>query len=525
MSAPPGRPLLAPLREWQGELRTIRPTAKSRHVRAIAALTLLAALLRFPTLDLQSFWSDEAITVLLVRMDLGGMLEMIARSESTPPLYYVLAWPWTRVFGSGEIGLRSLSALAGTVAVPLAAASAWTLISRRAAVVTAALVAVNPLLVWYSQEARAYSLFVSMVALSFLLFARALQGPTPWRLAAWAAASVLAFATHYFAAFAVAPAAVVLLVARRRRRTIVAVAAVLFGGLALAPLALAQRGTGNAEWIARSPLDSRLVEIPKQLLVGRAAPLDRPLAVLATALVLAGVALILLRAAPSARRGAGLAAVVGLSALAVPVAMALVGLDYLIAQNVLTAVVPLSVAVSAGFAVPTPRRLAAATLAALCVLSLILVAAVALDPAYQRTNWRETAGAVSRPRGERLIVVDNDFGGSFARIPFQLYLPEARAVDEGLASDSQRFPEELRRRPSDHATPQEVRTQELAFVNAPRPLPCARRRFLEAFTLMENHGDGYSLQRYRSPTPVDVAPRTIADCLRGHDLAILRQAG
>ena len=49
----------------------------------------------------------------LVRLGLGPMLRTIPRTESTPPLYYVLAWVWTHVFGSGEFGLRSLSALAG----------------------------------------------------------------------------------------------------------------------------------------------------------------------------------------------------------------------------------------------------------------------------------------------------------------------------------------------------------------------------------------------------------------------------
>ena len=45
------------------------------------------------------------------------MLRAIPDSESTPPLYYVLAWLWTHVFGTGEVGLRSLSALLGTATI------------------------------------------------------------------------------------------------------------------------------------------------------------------------------------------------------------------------------------------------------------------------------------------------------------------------------------------------------------------------------------------------------------------------
>ena len=59
------------------------------------------------------------------------MLHAIPESEATPYFYYVLAWPWARVFGFGEIGLRSLSALAGTAIVPVAYGAGTALVSRR----------------------------------------------------------------------------------------------------------------------------------------------------------------------------------------------------------------------------------------------------------------------------------------------------------------------------------------------------------------------------------------------------------
>ena len=42
------------------------------------------------------------------------MLGTVLGQETTPPLYFMLAWGWAKVFGFGEEGLRSLSALAGT---------------------------------------------------------------------------------------------------------------------------------------------------------------------------------------------------------------------------------------------------------------------------------------------------------------------------------------------------------------------------------------------------------------------------
>ena len=83
-------------------------------------MIVLAAVLRFATLDVQSFYSDETVTAVLMRMDFSSMLDKLSASESAPPLYYVLAWAWGNVFGTGEVGLRSLSALIGTAMVPVA---------------------------------------------------------------------------------------------------------------------------------------------------------------------------------------------------------------------------------------------------------------------------------------------------------------------------------------------------------------------------------------------------------------------
>ena len=72
--------------------------------------------------------------------------------------------------------------------------------SRRAGLIAAGLTATNPLLVWYSGEARNYSLLVLCSALVFLCFARAMEEVRGQRwLWAWALASALALTTHYYA--------------------------------------------------------------------------------------------------------------------------------------------------------------------------------------------------------------------------------------------------------------------------------------------------------------------------------------
>ena len=58
----------------------------------LATVTAAAALLRFWGLGRQGFWYDEATTAWLLRGTPGQLLTQLPHTESTPPLYYLLAW-------------------------------------------------------------------------------------------------------------------------------------------------------------------------------------------------------------------------------------------------------------------------------------------------------------------------------------------------------------------------------------------------------------------------------------------------
>ena len=68
----------------------------------LAAVTLGGAVLRFATLDAQSFWLDELVTVSLLDRGLGDALAEVPRSEATPYAYYVVAWLWGQASGSAR---------------------------------------------------------------------------------------------------------------------------------------------------------------------------------------------------------------------------------------------------------------------------------------------------------------------------------------------------------------------------------------------------------------------------------------
>jgi mannosyltransferase len=379
----------------------------------VVALTLLAAALRFSTLGLQSYRHDEAVTAGRVLVSgLAGTMHLVWTSESTPPLYYLLAWGWSHVFGVHEVGLRSLSALFGTATVPVAYLAGRELIGRRTGLAVAAIVAVDPLLVWYSQDARAYSLLVLFSTAALLFFLRARDGSRR-DLAWWAAFSGLALATHYFAIFPIAiEAAWLLASARPVRRVAWALAALLAAGLALSPIALHQAQGSNNDWIATFHIGRRLHDAGLAFFAGETGLLKH--AAVPMALFAGAVALHLLRGGARERRGAGVALAVGGGAIALALLFAAFGQDYVLGRNLLPALIPLAMVGAAGIAAPRSGRLGLALGVALVLYWLAFCVYADLRPPLQREDWRSIAAKVGPPLGPRALVVWEEGGEPLA---------------------------------------------------------------------------------------------------------------
>jgi 4-amino-4-deoxy-L-arabinose transferase-like glycosyltransferase len=332
-----------------------------------------------------------------------------------------VAWLWARVFGYGEVGLRSLSAVCGVLLVPVVYAAGARLISRRAGLVACALAACSPVLIWYSQEARSYQMLALLSSVSLLAFAYAHREPTPRVLAAWVVASALALATHYYAVLAVVPEALWLLWVHRRRRSMqVAVAVVGACGLGLIPLAISQQSSGRANWIAGTPFGLRLRQVVPQFAAGFDGPAHSVLEPVAIAIVVLAVVLLATRSEPVPRRGALLAGGIALVGLLISLVLVAVGFDDLLTRNLLAIWAPAALLVAGGLAVPRPRGVGVIAASALCVMGVTTAVGVAMDRNYQRPDWRVVAGALGHaPLGGRAILVQHypDL------LPLSLYVP------------------------------------------------------------------------------------------------------
>ena len=412
----------------------------------MTAIIVLAAALRFWRLGHQGFWFDEANTALLVGFSPGRMLSLIPQTESTPPLYYGIAWIWARIFGHDEVGLRSLSATAGVLTVPVAWAAARELFaSDRAGLIAAALTACNPLLIWYSQEARSYSVLVLLTATALLGFIRARTDPSPRALALWAGGSCLALLTHYYAIVAVAPQVAWLAWTHRRSRPVLIASAVIgVCGLALIPLALSQNATGHDSWIAQTPLHLRMAQVLPQFLIGTGAPARTALKFAAFALAAAALALALGRSELAIRSPAALAGGLAIAGFVLSLVLAVVFSDSLLTRNLLGLWLPAALCLTgglagAGGAAGAPRRrLGEAITAALCAIGLAATIGVATEYDLQRPDWRPVAralAAVPRPDGSRVILIQH----FKTLLPLSLYLRDLRAFHGPVAHDVSEF--------------------------------------------------------------------------------------
>jgi 4-amino-4-deoxy-L-arabinose transferase-like glycosyltransferase len=150
------------------------PDGSARRSRSLFLFTGLllvlgAAALRFYHIGTQSLWVDEGFTLQYAdTKSLAATMGLILGangSERFSPLYLAFLHGVIRVWGTSEFALRAFSAICGVAAVVAVIGAATAFFDRRTALLAGALMAASSFAVWYSQEARSYSLMILLVSL------------------------------------------------------------------------------------------------------------------------------------------------------------------------------------------------------------------------------------------------------------------------------------------------------------------------------------------------------------------------
>ncbi|MFN2138507.1 MAG: glycosyltransferase family 39 protein [Candidatus Promineifilaceae bacterium] len=195
-------------------LNPVTGTKQARYgtlLALVSIIILLAFWLRLLNLDAFSFWTDEGLTPLRSSYDISEILsnritiqEGITR-DTHPPFYYLIIHFTQQAFGQSDFAYRYPSLLAGVLLVPLLFQFGRRLQTIGAGLFAALFAAVNPLQVYYGNEARMYTIFVFLAAAASYVLWRALSGADIRRsLLLYVVLAGLAFYTHYTAVFLIA---------------------------------------------------------------------------------------------------------------------------------------------------------------------------------------------------------------------------------------------------------------------------------------------------------------------------------
>jgi mannosyltransferase len=394
----------------------------------MAALAVVAALLRWLDLCEQGLWLDEAFSVWMARQPVADLLRWIVAIDQHPPLYYLLLNGWLRVAGDGEAAVRSLSALFGTATIPAIYLLTRRLLGVAPAAAAALLLALSPFHVRFAQEARMYTLLTVNATLALGALAHLLTGDRRRRWWAlfilFSAATLLSHNTAvlYLLVVNIAMGAAVLLAPQTRglalprlRDWLWAQAAILLLWAPWVPAFVRQARAVDAEFWIQPPTAEAIGDTLKTF-VSFHAPAGAVwiwgAAVLALALGVVALA----------RRPALLALLALL--MATPfVAELFVSLRRPIFydRTLIWTTVPLFVLAAAGLgrarAIAIPATVAVGVLLVGNVLSL-----QAYYEHFTKEQWREAAAFVADRAGENDLLL---FNATWAQIPFAYYFDRA----------------------------------------------------------------------------------------------------
>lgn len=179
--------------------RYISTIRSGRELQLLLSITFIGAFLRIYQLGAESVWLDEASTYFLSSDTLSGIYEA-TKNDVHPPLYYFVVH-FFLFDGRSEILLRFPSMVFGMLAIPVIYMLGSRLFSEKEGLISSFLLSISLAHIYYSQEARMYSMMVFLTLGSIFFFYAAIEDKrnTFWGL--FVVFTVLNIYTHYFGFF------------------------------------------------------------------------------------------------------------------------------------------------------------------------------------------------------------------------------------------------------------------------------------------------------------------------------------
>lgn len=196
-------------------MKSINLLIRQRIFWAAQVAILVAVVLPFIG---RPFWDDELFSV-RTASSLAVLQETCRLYENNMVAYYVTLAGWTRIFGDGEIAVRSLSLLFAACAVVGYGSLARRFLSPVFAGISGSMLTLNPLFLYYAIEARGYSMLLLTAIVSTHLFLSLIDRPSRGRILLYVLVSALSVYVHYFGLLLLPVHAVVAILTKQRGTT------------------------------------------------------------------------------------------------------------------------------------------------------------------------------------------------------------------------------------------------------------------------------------------------------------------
>lgn len=167
-------------------------------------ITLLGAYLRIHGLGSESIWLDEASTFRMSSVDSIATVWANAIQDRHPPLHFLVIH-FVTMFSNSEFWLRFPSAVFGILTIPAIYLTADCLFGKKEGLISAFILSISVVHIFYSQEARMYSqmVFFSLISVYFLY--RSYSENKNWLWMGFSISAALAFYSFYYTVFVLVP--------------------------------------------------------------------------------------------------------------------------------------------------------------------------------------------------------------------------------------------------------------------------------------------------------------------------------
>jgi mannosyltransferase len=169
----------------------------SRYAQLLLGLSVIGLLLRVWNLGYNSLWLDEATTYNIASRSFADIWGAMAAGDFNPPLFYWIEHVML-MLGNNEVILRFFPMVFGTLTIPAIYFAGREFMDRNTGIIAAAATTAVPFLIFYSQEARAYSMAVFFMTAAMVYYLRALKNNDIRNWALFGLLAALAFWLHFY---------------------------------------------------------------------------------------------------------------------------------------------------------------------------------------------------------------------------------------------------------------------------------------------------------------------------------------